>query len=87
MCELAKALANHAWSMKIATFSTQDLQEQCCKSYVASYRVNKGVIGMRASQGKMFPAHVPLGMWFPRTHITRNACFPSVIYVSPHTFH
>ena len=29
--------------MKIATFSTWDLQEQCCKSYVASYRANEEI--------------------------------------------
>ena len=39
---LARALVNHSWSMKIiATFSTRDLQEQCCKSYVASYWANE----------------------------------------------
>ena len=31
--------------MKIATFSTRDLQEQCRKSYVASYRANKESVG------------------------------------------
>ena len=41
MCELARALVNRDRSMKIAIFSTQDLKEQCHKSYVASYRVNK----------------------------------------------
>ena len=31
--------------MKIATFSTRYLQEQCRKSYVASYQVNKESVG------------------------------------------
>ena len=35
--ELARALVNRDWLMKTATFSTRDLQEQCRKSYVASY--------------------------------------------------
>ena len=37
MCELARALplVNRGRSMNIATFSTQDLQEQDHKSYVA----------------------------------------------------
>ena len=42
--KLARALVNHDWSMKIATFSTRDLQEQCRKSYVASYRTNKKLV-------------------------------------------
>ena len=41
MCELARELVNHGRSLKIATFSTQDLQEQCHNSYVASYRANE----------------------------------------------
>ena len=41
MCELARALVNSSRSMKIATFSTWDLQEQWCKCYVASYRANE----------------------------------------------
>ena len=41
MCELARALVSRGRSMKIATFLTQDLQEQCHKSYVASYRANE----------------------------------------------
>ena len=41
--ELARALVNHSRSMKFATLSTRDLQEQCHKFYVASYRVNKGI--------------------------------------------
>ena len=45
MCKLARALVNHGRLMKIATFSTRDLQEQCCKSYVASYRANKESVG------------------------------------------
>ena len=44
MCELARALVNRSQSMKIATFSTRDLQEQCHKSYVASYRVNEELV-------------------------------------------
>ena len=32
-----RALVNHGRSMNIATFSTQDLQQQGCKSYLASY--------------------------------------------------
>ena len=36
VCELTRALVNRGRSMNIATFSTQDLQEQCHKSYVAS---------------------------------------------------
>ena len=43
MCELARALVNRGRSMKIVTFSTWDLQEQCCKSYVASYQANEGI--------------------------------------------
>ena len=41
MCELARALVNLGQSMKIATFSTRDLQEPCRKSYVAGYQVNE----------------------------------------------
>ena len=41
VCELARALVNDSWSMNIAIFSTQDLQEQGGKSYVASYQANK----------------------------------------------
>ena len=44
MCELARALVNHGQSMKIATFSTLDLQEQCRKSYVVSYQANKELV-------------------------------------------
>ena len=47
MCELARALVNHGWSMNNATFSTQDLQEQCRKSYVASYQANKELVILR----------------------------------------
>ena len=43
MGELARALVNHGRLMKIATFSTWDLQEQCCKSYVANYRANEEI--------------------------------------------
>ena len=39
-----KALVNRGRLIKIATFSTWDLQEQCCKSYVASYRANKELV-------------------------------------------
>ena len=39
-----RALVNHSWSMNIATFSTRDLWEQGCKSYVASYRANEGLV-------------------------------------------
>ena len=42
MCELARASVNHGQSIKIATFSTQDLQEQC---HVASYRANEESVG------------------------------------------
>ena len=45
VCELAKALVNRDRSMKIVIFSTRDLQEQCHKSYVANYRVNKKSVG------------------------------------------
>ena len=45
MRELTRALVNRGQSMKIATFSTQDLQEQCCKSYVASYWTNEESVG------------------------------------------
>ena len=44
MCELARALVNRGWSMNVATFSTQDMQEQGRKFYVASYRVNKELV-------------------------------------------
>ena len=44
MCELARALVNRDQLMKIATFSTRDLQEQCRKSYVASYRANEELV-------------------------------------------
>ena len=43
MCELARVLVNRGRAMKIVTFSTWDLQEQCCKSYVASYQANEGI--------------------------------------------
>ena len=36
VCELTRTLVNRGRSMNIATFSTWDLQEQCCKSYVAT---------------------------------------------------
>ena len=34
---IARALVNRGWSMKIAAFSTRDLQEQRHKSYVTRY--------------------------------------------------
>ena len=40
MCELARALVNRGQS----TLSSQDLQERCRKSYVASYRTNKELV-------------------------------------------
>ena len=43
-CELARELVNHIRLMKIATFSIRDLQEQCRKSYVASYRANEELV-------------------------------------------
>ena len=44
MCELAGVLVNRSQLMNIAAFSTWDLQEQGCKSYVASYRVNEELV-------------------------------------------
>ena len=41
VCELARALINSGRSMNIATSSTRHLQEQGCKSYVASYQTNE----------------------------------------------
>ena len=38
-----RALVNCGRSMKIATFSTRDLQEHCHKYYVASQRANEGI--------------------------------------------
>ena len=32
VCELARALVNHGWSMIIAALSTRELREQGCKS-------------------------------------------------------
>ena len=43
MGELARVLINRGQSMNIAIFSTRDLQEQCRKSYVASYQANQGI--------------------------------------------
>ena len=43
MGELARVLINRGRSMNIAIFSTRDLQEQCRKSYVASYQANQGI--------------------------------------------
>ena len=42
-----------------------------------------GVIGMCVSRVKCFLHMHPQGCMFPHTHITRDACFPSVIHVSP----
>ena len=53
MCELARALINCGRLMKIATFSTRDLQEQCRISYVASYRVNKELVILRMFSRKL----------------------------------
>ena len=53
MCELARALVNCGGSMKIATFSTRDLQEQCHKSYVASYQANKELVISRMFSRKL----------------------------------
>ena len=47
VCELARALVSRGQLMKIATFSTRDLQEQynvVAKSYVASYQANEVAI-------------------------------------------
>ena len=44
MCELARVLVNQGRSMNIATLSIQDLREQGCKSYVASYCVNEELV-------------------------------------------
>ena len=40
MCELARVLVNHGR----LTLSTRDLQEQCRKSYVASYWTNEELV-------------------------------------------
>ena len=53
MCELARALVNRGKPMKIATFSTRDLQEQCCKSYVANYLVNEELVTSRMCSRKL----------------------------------
>ena len=39
-----RALVNHSRLMNIATFSTWNLQEQGCKSYVASYWVKEELV-------------------------------------------
>ena len=44
VCELARALVNRGRLMEIATFSTQDLLEHCCKSCVASYWENEELV-------------------------------------------
>ena len=45
MCELARGLVNRGRLMNIiATFSTQDLLEQGCISYVANYLVTKQLV-------------------------------------------
>ena len=45
VCELIRAVVNRSRLMNIATFSTHDLQEQCCKSYVTSIISGKQEIG------------------------------------------
>ena len=45
VCKLARALVNRSQLIQIATFSTWDLQEQFCKSYVASYWANQESVG------------------------------------------
>ena len=45
VCELIRAVVNRSQLMNIATFSTHDLQEQCCKSYVTSIISGKQEIG------------------------------------------
>ena len=49
VCELTRTLVNRDWSMNSATFSTQDLQEQCHKSYVASLISGEQRIGNLAN--------------------------------------
>ena len=53
VCELARAFVNFSRSMKIATFSTQDLQEQCHKSYIASYQANEELVISRMFSRKL----------------------------------
>ena len=49
VCELTRALVNRGQLINIATFSTQDLQEQCHKSYVASLISGEQRIGNLAN--------------------------------------
>ena len=44
MCKLARALVNCGRLMRIAAFTTRDLQEQCHKFYVASYWAKKELV-------------------------------------------
>ena len=50
---MPRALVNRSRSMKIATFLTRDLQEQCRKSYVASYRANEELVISRMFSCKL----------------------------------
>ena len=45
---------NHSQLMHIATFSTQDLREQVCKSYVASYQANKELVIMQMFSRELY---------------------------------
>ena len=47
VCELARVLIISSWPMNITAFSTRGLREQGCKSYEASYRVNKELVLLR----------------------------------------
>ena len=53
MYGLARALVNGGQSMNIATFLTQDLQEQDRESYVAAYWVNKELVILRMFSCKL----------------------------------
>ena len=44
VCKLARVLIISGRSMNVAAFSTQDLREQGCKSYEASYRANEELV-------------------------------------------
>ena len=62
VCELARlSIGNCSRSMKIATFSTRDLQEQCCNSYVTSYRVKEEFVIWR-----MFSHKLHQWRWFAK---------------------
>ena len=52
---------NRSWLMDIATFSTRDLWEQGCKSYVASYRANEELVIPR-----MFSRELHQWRWFAK---------------------